>query len=144
MRVAIKYCGSIACSSEGHRTPSGAYSVNQLLANTTKLNVTRNLYEICRLAQDVAGGLIATLPCEKDLRDPNVGKYVEKYFKGVADVPAEDRIRICRLIENMTSGTALVEAMHGAGSPQAQRIMIFRQANLEQKKKLATKIAGIE
>jgi 4-hydroxybutyryl-CoA dehydratase/vinylacetyl-CoA-Delta-isomerase len=33
--------------------------------------------------------------------------------------------------------------MHGAGSPQAQRIMISRQGNLAQKKELAKAIAGI-
>jgi 4-hydroxybutyryl-CoA dehydratase/vinylacetyl-CoA-Delta-isomerase len=43
----------------------------------------------------------------------------------------------------MTCGTALVESMHGAGSPQAQRIMIWRQANLEHKKRLAQKLAKI-
>jgi len=35
------------------------------------------------------------------------------------------------------------ESMHGAGSPQAQRIMIARQGNIEQKKELAKAIAGI-
>jgi 4-hydroxybutyryl-CoA dehydratase/vinylacetyl-CoA-Delta-isomerase len=34
--------------------------------------------------------------------------------------------------------------MHGAGSPQAQRIMIARQGNIEHKKNLAKKIAGIK
>jgi 4-hydroxybutyryl-CoA dehydratase/vinylacetyl-CoA-Delta-isomerase len=34
--------------------------------------------------------------------------------------------------------------MHGAGSPQAQRIMISRQGNLEHKKQLAKKLAGIK
>jgi 4-hydroxybutyryl-CoA dehydratase/vinylacetyl-CoA-Delta-isomerase len=34
--------------------------------------------------------------------------------------------------------------MHGAGSPQAQRIMISRQSDLEQKKQLAKNIAGID
>jgi len=33
--------------------------------------------------------------------------------------------------------------MHGAGSPQAQRIMIARQGNLAQKKERAKAIAGI-
>ena len=138
------YCGSIACSKEGHKLPSGQYFPHPLLANTTKLNVGRFMYEISRLSQDITGGLLATLPSEKDLKHPEIGKYVEKYFKGIADVPTEDRIRIIRLIENMTGGTALVEAMHGAGSPQAQRIMVLRQANLEYKKRLATKIAGIK
>jgi len=65
----------------------------------------------------------------------------------VADVPTECRMRILRLIENLTLGTAavgyLTESMHGAGSPQAQRIMIARQGNLELKKKLAKAIACI-
>jgi len=63
-------------------------------------------------------------------------------------VPTEHRCRVLRLIENITLGTSAVgyrtESMHGAGSPQAQRIMISRQGNLEYKKKLAKEIAGIK
>ena len=48
----------------------------------------------------------------------------------------------------MTLGAAavgyLTESMHGAGSPQAQRIMISRQADMEKKKQLAKDIAKIE
>jgi 4-hydroxybutyryl-CoA dehydratase/vinylacetyl-CoA-Delta-isomerase len=99
------------------------------------------------LAEDVAGGLMVTMPSEKDLRSLEIGKVVEKYFRGVNSVPTEYRLRILRLIENITLGTAAVgyrtESMHGAGSPQAQRIMIARQGNMEQKKELAKIIAGI-
>ncbi len=56
-------------------------------------------------------------------------------------------MRVLRLIENLTLGTAAVgyrtESMHGAGSPQAQRIMIARQSNLEHKKQLARELAGV-
>ena len=73
---------------------------------------------------------------------------MDKYFKGVNGVSTENRLRIMRLIENLTLGTAAVgyrtESMHGAGSPQAQRIMIARQGNLAMKKKLAKAIAKIE
>jgi 4-hydroxybutyryl-CoA dehydratase/vinylacetyl-CoA-Delta-isomerase len=34
--------------------------------------------------------------------------------------------------------------MHGAGSPQAQRIMINRLSNIEEKQKLAKVLAGID
>jgi len=34
--------------------------------------------------------------------------------------------------------------MHGAGSPQAQRIMIERQTDMEHKKRLARRLAGID
>ncbi|MBW2091878.1 MAG: 4-hydroxyphenylacetate 3-hydroxylase family protein [Deltaproteobacteria bacterium] len=138
------YACSVACSAQGYRTPSGAYYADPLLANACKHNITRVIYELGRLGHDLAGGVIATLPSEQDLHSRTVGRYVEKYFKGVKDVPTEERIRILRLIENMTGGTALAESMHGAGSPQAQRIMYLRLGNLEQKKKLARRLAGIK
>jgi len=57
-------------------------------------------------------------------------------------------MRILRLIENLTLGTAavgyLTESMHGAGSPQAQRIMISRRVNLTAKQNAAKKLCGIE
>ena len=142
------YACGIACSSQGHKTASGNYLIDLLLANVCKQNVTRFPYEIARLAEDIAGGLMVTMGSEKDLRHPEIGKLVEKYFKGIASVPTENRCRILRLVENITLGTAAVgyrtESMHGAGSPQAQRIMISRQGNLEHKKKLAKEIAGIK
>ncbi len=141
------YACGIACSSQGLSTASGTYLIDMLLANVCKQNVTRFPYEIARLAEDIAGGLMVTLPSEKDYRHPEIGKYIEKYLKGDANVPTEQRMRVLRLIENITLGTAAVgyrtESMHGAGSPQAQRIMISRQANLEDKKNLARVIAGI-
>lgn len=138
------YCGSIACSAEGVPTPSGAYYVDTMLANTVKQNITRFIYEICRLSHDIAGGFVATIPSEKDFKSDEIGKYVEKYFKGVASISTENRLRMARLIEQMTGGTALLEAMHGAGSPQAQRIMMLRQGNLPHKQKLAEKLAGVK
>ena len=141
------YCGCIACASEGHPEPSGTYLVDTLLANVHKQNVTRFPYEIARLAQDIAGGLMVTLPSEADLRSPDVGKWIEKYYRGVEGVPVEDRMRILRLIENLTLGSAavgyLTESMHGAGSPQAQRIMISRLVDLKGKQRKAKRLCGI-
>lgn len=141
------YCCGIACSAEGYPTKAGNYQIDMLLANVCKQNVTRFPYEIARLAEDIAGGLMVTMPSEQDFKHPEIGPICEKYFKGVSSVPTVDRMRVLRLIENLTLGTAAVgyrtESMHGAGSPQAQRIMIARQSNLEHKKALARKIAGV-
>ncbi|MFZ0451372.1 MAG: 4-hydroxyphenylacetate 3-hydroxylase family protein [Desulfatiglandaceae bacterium] len=142
------YCGCIACASEGHKEPSGTYNVNILLANVHKHNVTRFPFEIARLAQDIAGGLMVTMPSDKDLRSPETGKWLEKYLKANSDIPTENRMRILRLIENITLGTAavgyLTESMHGAGSPQAQRIMISRRENMQEKQRAARKLCGIK
>lgn len=142
------YACGIACSAEGVPTESGNYFVDTLLANVCKQNVTRFPYEIARLAEDIAGGLMVTMPSEQDFRNEKLSPYLEKYLKGVSGVPTLDRMRVLRLIENITLGTAAVgyrtESMHGAGSPQAQRIMISRQGNIEGKKALAKKICRIK
>ncbi len=142
------YACGIACSAEGHKTEAGNYIIDLLLANVCKQNVTRFPYEIVRLAEDIAGGLMVTMPSGKDFTAPITGPYCKKYLQGVASVSTENRMRILRLIENMALGTAAVgyrtESMHGAGSPQAQRIMIARQSNLGHKKALAKIIARIK
>jgi len=141
------YACGIACSAEGHKTEAGNYIIDLLLANVCKQNVTRFPYEIVRLAEDIAGGLMVTMPADKDFKDPITGPYLEKYLKGVASVTTENRMRILRLID-LALGTAAVgyrtESMHGAGSPQAQRIMIARQGNIAHKKALAKVIARIK
>ena len=142
------YACGIACSAEGKPTASGTYLIDLLLANVCKLNVTRFPYEIARLAQDIAGGLLVTLPSEKDLAHPEVGPYMIKYLHSVDRYTTEERCRMLRLVENLTLGPGaaafLTESMHGAGSPQAQRIMLTRLADLEEKTRLAKRLAGIE
>jgi 4-hydroxybutyryl-CoA dehydratase/vinylacetyl-CoA-Delta-isomerase len=141
------FAAGIASSYQAHKTASGNYQNDDMLANVCKHNVTRFPYEIARLAQDIAGGLMVTMPSEKDFRSAETGPILEKYLKGRKGVSTENRMRILRLIENMTLGRNavgyLTESMHGAGSPQAQRIQIARQMQLEYKKKLAKDIANI-
>jgi 4-hydroxybutyryl-CoA dehydratase/vinylacetyl-CoA-Delta-isomerase len=142
------FAAGIASSYQAHKTAAGNYQNDDMLANVCKHNVTRFPYEIGRLAQDIAGGLMVTMPSERDFRSPETGPLLEKYLKGRKGVSTENRVRILRLIENMTLGRNavgyLTESMHGAGSPQAQRIQIARQMQLEYKKKLAKNLASIE
>ena len=141
------HAGALASTGKGCPTPSGAYAVDPLLANVCKLNVTRFPFEISRLAQDIAGGILVTMPSLKDQGHSEIGPYVKKYLGGMKDVDSEKRIRILRLIENITLGTGavsyLTESIHGAGSPQAQKIMITRLADIDSAKGCAYKLCGI-
>ena len=139
-------CG-IACSARGQATAAGNYLVDLLLANVCKLNVTRFPYELARLATDIAGGLLGTLPSARELDDPELGPYVQKYLAAAAGWDPADRVKVLRLIENLVAGAGavayLIESMHGAGSPMAQRIVIGRQADLEGKVSLARRLLGL-
>ena len=142
------YACGLACSTEGQPAASGTYLVDPLLANVCKLNVTRAPFEMARLAQDIAGGLLVTLPSEKDLANPVTGPHLRKYLRGAPSASMEARYRMLRLVENLTLGAGaaayLTESMHGAGSPQAQRIMLARLADLPAKVEIAKRLAGIE
>ena len=100
---------------------------------------------------------MVTMPSELDFKSDvkvqtaselSIGEWCNKFFAGVDGVPTENRMRILRFLENICLGSSAVgyrtESMHGAGSPQAQRIMIARQGDIESKKKLAKEIAGIK
>ena len=141
------YSSGIASSHEATQLPSGAFINDPVLANICKHNVTRFPYEISRLTQDLAGGLMVTLPSQADFEHEIVGPKLEKYLQGKASVSTEDRTRMLRLIENMTLGRNavgyLTESMHGAGSPQAQRIQLQRETDFDSKQALARRLAGI-
>lgn len=141
------FCCSLACAYEGQRMESGTWYVDPLLANVTKLHVTAVPYQLSKLAHEVAGGAVVTLPSQKDLTHPRVGPYLSKYLRGAEKVPAEQRVRALRLIESLTMGLGvacyLPESMHGAGSPAAQRIMIARRSDMPMKRRAAHRLCGI-
>jgi 4-hydroxybutyryl-CoA dehydratase/vinylacetyl-CoA-Delta-isomerase len=90
---------------------------------------------------------MVTRPSEQDFDHDVAGPMLKKYFQGRANVPIEFRQRMLRLVENMTLGRNavgyLTESLHGAGSPQAQRIQILRGMEVERKKGYARDLAGI-
>lgn len=141
------HAGALASAGRGYATPSGAFAVDPLLANVCKLNITRFPFEISRLAQDITGGILVTMPSLGDLDNPEIGHYIRKYLTGRKGENSEKRLRILRLIENITLGTGavsyLTESIHGAGSPQAQKIMITRLADVESAKTCAYRLCGI-
>lgn len=142
------YSSAIASSHEATQLDSGIFMNDSMLANVCKHNVTRYPYEISRLAQDLAGGLMVTLPSDADFKNATTGPMLEKYLQGRSNRPVEDRRRMLRLIENMTLGRNavgyLTESLHGAGSPQAQRIQILRGMEVNRKIDLAERLAGIK
>jgi 4-hydroxybutyryl-CoA dehydratase/vinylacetyl-CoA-Delta-isomerase len=142
------YSSCMAAAYRAKPMASGAWLNDEMLSNVAKHNVTRFPFEIARLAQDIAGGLVVTMPSEKDLQNNEIGPLIRKFLQGRSGVETVDRMRILRLIENMTIGRNavgyLTESLHGAGSPQAQRIQIARGMQIEGKKARARKLAGTD
>ena len=141
------YSSCMAAAYRSKPMASGAWLNDEMLSNVAKHNVTRFPFEIARLAQDIAGGLVVTMPSEKDLQNNEIGPLIRKFLQGKSGIDTVDLMRILRLIENMTIGRNavgyLTESLHGAGSPQAQRIQIARGMQIEDKKARARHLAGV-
>jgi len=139
------YGCSIAASVESKPTESGIYKVDPVLSNTSKLYEGKELAEVIRMMIEIAGGLVADVPSDKDFENPDIGPLLHKYLKGVENVSTEDRMRLFRLIEKLAfESRDIVSNIHGAGSPETHRMTILRNADIESKKKLAKKLAGIK
>ena len=129
------YACGLAAAMEGTATDAGTFMPDIALSNVTKLNVTRFPFEIARLAADIAGGAMLTLPSQADLDHQELGPLVRKYMAANPDVPVEERMSLFRLLEFLTHGSGAVyflhEALHGAGAPEAMRILLEREIPLD-------------
>lgn len=144
-RAETLYGCSLAASYEGGKQPSGTYFIDTVLANASKIHEGKEMAESIRLMVDVCGGYVADLPSDKDLENSEVGHLIKKYMKGKSQVPVENRIKMFRLVEKMAMESAdTISDIHGGGSPEAHRVTILRETNLDAKKKAAKRLAGIE
>jgi len=140
----MMYSGAVAAGVDGEKMPSGAYAPNEIITNATKISCSMATYELIRYAQDIAGGLVVTMPSEKDFANPETGKWVDKYLRGVPSVPTESRMKVMRFIENLTLGVATAVRLHGGGSPQQQVIALSRAVDYASRQQLVKNIIGVK
>jgi 4-hydroxybutyryl-CoA dehydratase/vinylacetyl-CoA-Delta-isomerase len=144
-RAETLYGCCLAASYEGRKEPSGNYFIDTALANASKIHEGKEMAEAIRLMVDICGGFVSDLPSDRDLANPEIGPLIKKYLKGVQDVPVENRVKMFRLAEKLAMESAdAISDIHGGGSPEAHRVTILRETDLEAKKKAAKRLAGIE
>ncbi len=133
----------LAASMLGTQHPSGAWLPDPVLAHANKVHVATLPYETKRLAQEIAGGIAETgcMPSYQDLVDSRYGHLIQKYLK--ANSPAETRMRIARLIEWLTAGAGVPGCMHGGGSPDGARMVVYSYADLPAMIEMAKRVGGI-
>lgn len=119
-------CG-IAAAANGMELPEAGYLPDPILANNAKYYISKAVYDLIRLAEDITGGILACCPSEKELNNPDIAPYLSRFLKGVDSQPAEYRLRIVRLIENISwgLGSILHSATHGGGSGQACKLLLY-------------------
>jgi len=144
-RAETLYGCCLASSYEGRKQPSGTYFIDTVLANASKLHEGKEMAEATRLMIDAAGGFVADLPSDRDFSNPEIGDLLRKYLKAVDSVPVEKRVKMYRLAEKLALESAdTISDIHGGGYPEAHRVTIFRETNINDKKKAAKRLAGVQ
>jgi 4-hydroxybutyryl-CoA dehydratase / vinylacetyl-CoA-Delta-isomerase len=133
----------LAASMMGTQHPSGSWLPDPVLAHANKVHVATLPYETKRLTQEIAGGIAETgcMPSYRDFVDGRYGHLVQKYLK--AGSPAETRMRIARLIEWLTAGAGVPGCMHGGGSPDGARMVVYGFTDFQAKIEMAKRVGGI-
>jgi 4-hydroxybutyryl-CoA dehydratase / vinylacetyl-CoA-Delta-isomerase len=133
----------VAAAALGTKHPSGSWLPDPVLAHANKVHVGTLPYETKRLTQEIAGGIAETgcMPSYRDFVDSRYGHLVQKYLK--ANSPAETRVRIARMIEWLTMGGGVPGCMHGGGSPDGAKMVVYAQTDFQKMIDAAKRIGGI-
>lgn len=141
------YSAGIAAAVKSTESSSGTFIPDVVYTNVSRYHAGVNIYHEYEILADLAGGLPATLPYEEDFFAPETRGYLEKYIMRRKGVSAEQQHRCFRMLADMLcsslSGVAQVGGLHGGGSPIMEKIAIRNQYDLEEKKAIARRLAGI-
>ena len=125
----------------------GSYIPNSIYCNVGRCLTGEAVYREAEILCDIAGGVVATFPHEKDFLNSEIKDLLLKYTKRNPNMPVEDQAQMWRYLGDMlcsaTGGINNVGNFHGGGSPVMEQIAITTQYDIESRKKLVKHIAGM-
>ena len=128
-------------------THEGIPIPNPVISNIAKYHFAENIHSCIKAIEDIAGGLLITVPTYKDFQNPETKGYIEKYLGGKKGISTEARLRMLQLIRRrLATFETEVLALHAEGSLQAQRMTIYveRMAEVQKYKEWVEIAAGIK
>jgi len=140
---AFKIMSLAACMFPQKEEGSDLVNPNQLYINMAKYMYADNFHNMCKVTQDVCGGIAADPIAYRDWANPEERKYIEKYLAGKAGIPTEDRLKAIRLVHDITGGRYSTLQIHAEGSLAAQKMMFYANADWDMYKATAKRIANI-
>lgn len=115
-----------------------------MYANIAKYFFADNFHQATKILQDIGGGIIGTLPSSKDFFNKDTQDLIGKYLGGKAGIPTKHRIRLLRLIRDLTSAYEDVLTIYAEGSMAAQKLSIYELADFQKYKAAAKRAARIK
>jgi 4-hydroxybutyryl-CoA dehydratase / vinylacetyl-CoA-Delta-isomerase len=145
----LVYAAGQMSAYRAERSPSGTYIPDEILTNAGRRLAGEEIFNEYKILTDLCGGLVATLPFEKEFFSTEVGALANKYLKRNPRISSENVHRCFRGIENLMVSdvgmvVGLIAGLHGGGSPQMETITMMSRYDLEKLKSIAKYLFGIE
>jgi 4-hydroxybutyryl-CoA dehydratase/vinylacetyl-CoA-Delta-isomerase len=140
---AVEVIGRAACEHCISEPDSDLVYPNPMYANICKFHFADNWHQATKYIQDIAGGIVATCPSGKDFGNPELHDLLDKYLGGKEGIPTEYRLRMAKLIRDLTSSYEDVLTIHAEGSLEAQKLSIYMLADFDRYKAAAKRAARI-
>jgi 4-hydroxyphenylacetate 3-monooxygenase/4-hydroxybutyryl-CoA dehydratase/vinylacetyl-CoA-Delta-isomerase len=144
----LVYAAGVAAGVAGQAAPSGTYVPDIIYCNVGRRHAGVNIYHEHETVADVGGGLIATLPPEGDFYSEVTGPLLHKYMMRNPNISAENQHRLFRALGDLIcsgiAGVQQIAGLHGGGSPVMEEIAILGSYDIEAKKAMVKRLAGIE
>jgi 4-hydroxybutyryl-CoA dehydratase/vinylacetyl-CoA-Delta-isomerase len=139
------YATGVVAARSGSEIPggSGIFFADERFSVLSKLNANEGFFEVMKAAADIAGGLLITMPSEKELENPGTNALLRKYLKGRPDIATEDRMRMFKFLSNYVASPHAAQAWTGGGAPYHLRMALYHGTDLEEKKELASALAFV-
>jgi len=126
----------------------GNYIPNSIYCNVGRCITGENVFREAEIITDICGGIPATFPHEGDFINPKYKDKLYKYITRNPKIAPENAAQFWRFVGDglcsATGGIALVGGYHGGGSPVMEQIAITTQYDIEARKTMVKKIAGID
>ncbi|MFH0811835.1 MAG: 4-hydroxyphenylacetate 3-hydroxylase N-terminal domain-containing protein [Pseudomonadota bacterium] len=148
MGAEIMWSCGVASAVQGWKHESGVWFTDPLPCSAGKVYAAKRECLDQELMLSSVGGLGATMVSEKDYKNPETRKWIEKYYKGKVGVSTEHRMKAYRLVADLTESEAAGWhhwiAIVGGAIPPELKEWVRMYYNLEKVKSRAKKLAGIE
>ncbi len=125
----------------------GSYIPHSIYCNVGRCLSGEAVYHESEILCNIAGGVVATFPHEKDFMNPETRDMLLKYTKRNPNMDVEDQAQFWRYLGDVLcsakGGIHNVGGYHGGGSPIMEQIAITTQYDIESRKKLVRYISGM-
>ena len=144
----IGYGCATAAATLAKMHPSGICFPDVMVGNAGLYNTRLRYVHHLGVMHEIAGGIVTTMPGEKDFTSEEYGEMVQKIMAGKNGTSPEERYRMLHMIQDFTAshmaGYMVSNAICAGGTPETNRVECFRNYDIKQRYNQAKVLANIK